>query len=89
MLAEAVVNAVRHGRAGVIKVGITKTRQDVTMRICDDGRGFEDASFSHSDQDAVQPESDRSRCASASTNWAVCLRSKACLPVSTFGSSCH
>src|SRR5262245_56764327 len=49
----------------VIKIGITKTRQDITMHIRDDGRGFEGASFGYSDQHAVaagvEPFSPRER----------------------------
>lgn len=51
MLGEAVANAVRHGRASMIRVSIEKLPQDVTLHICDNGHGFHGASFSYDTED--------------------------------------
>lgn len=40
---EAIHNAVRHGGAENIRVGITRGRTDLSIRITDDGRGFNPA----------------------------------------------
>ncbi len=47
MLGEAVANAVRHGHASLVRVSIQKSLQDVTVHVCDNGRGFQGASFSY------------------------------------------
>ena len=34
-------NAIRHGRAKVIKISLTADRRGVTLRVRDDGKGFQ------------------------------------------------
>jgi signal transduction histidine kinase len=51
MLGEAIANAVRHGRASMVRVSIEKSSQDVTLHICDNGHGFHGVSFSYDTED--------------------------------------
>ena len=51
MLGEAVANAIRHGHATTVKVSIQRSPQDITIHICDNGRGFHGASFSYDTED--------------------------------------
>ena len=50
MLAEAVANAVRHGRASTVRVSIQKTRQEIVVTVRDDGHGFNGATFNYDDR---------------------------------------
>jgi signal transduction histidine kinase len=40
MLAEAVANAVRHGSAATVRISVIKSREEITVHVRDDGRGF-------------------------------------------------
>ena len=37
---EALVNAARHAEASVLRVGVTRSRREVLVRVEDDGHGF-------------------------------------------------
>ena len=50
MLAEAVANAVRHGRASTVRVSIQKTHQEIVVTVRDDGHGFNGATFNYDDR---------------------------------------
>ncbi|MBV9631494.1 MAG: ATP-binding protein [Xanthobacteraceae bacterium] len=53
MLAEAVANAVRHGRASSVRVTIRRGHKNVSVEVHDDGLGFDGATFSLNDEDLV------------------------------------
>jgi signal transduction histidine kinase len=55
MLAEAVANAVRHGRASTVRISMTKAPERMTIRIRDNGHGFKGgATFNMSDEQLRQ-----------------------------------
>jgi signal transduction histidine kinase len=47
MLAEAVSNAVRHGEASTVRIGIRKTNEHLAIQIQDDGHGIIDSACKH------------------------------------------
>jgi signal transduction histidine kinase len=55
MLAEAVANAVRHGRASRVEVAVRSADKELLIDVRDNGRGFNGASFSYSDMDVLPP----------------------------------
>jgi signal transduction histidine kinase len=55
MLAEAISNAVRHGRPSTIRVGIRKTNEDIAIEIQDDGHGMLGSACRSDDKEPADP----------------------------------
>jgi signal transduction histidine kinase len=55
MLAEAVSNAVRHGRPSTIRVGIRKTNEAIAIEIQDDGYGMTGLACRYDDKEPADP----------------------------------
>jgi signal transduction histidine kinase len=47
MLAEAISNAVRHGGASTVRVGVRKTNEHLAIQIQDDGHGITGTACKH------------------------------------------